>query len=184
MRKINLGSADARAPGWLNCDIVPGPNVDIVGNARYLFLQEKPDVMRASHILEHIPPSETLYVVRVWYDTLKDGAVLIIGVPDFDYAVREYHKNPNRYMCFWKSQFDAMLFKQLYGAFYPYRPDSDNEPYRHQAVFNEDSLKEILQDAGFVDVKRLTISNREENEGFDDAMLRPWSLNMKCTKPS
>ena len=76
-----------------------------------------------------------------------------------------------------------MLFKQLYGAFYAHRSETDNEAFRHQAIFNESSLTELLKDAGFVDMKRLSISNQEENEGFDDAMLRAWSLNMKCKKP-
>ncbi len=183
MRKINLGSADTTTPGWLNCDLLPGPNVDMVANAKYLYAQQKPDVLRASHLLEHVPPSETLYVLRTWYDTLNTGGSLIVGVPDFDYVVREYLTSPERYLCFWKSQFNSMLFKQLYGSFYAHRSESDNEHFRHLAVFNKSSLTELLEDVGFVDVERLRISDSEGNEGFDDAMLLPWSLNMKCRKP-
>ncbi len=155
----------------------------LVANAKYLYMQQKPDVIRASHLLEHVPPSETLYVLRTWYETLKDGGSLIVGVPDFDYVVREYLKSPQRYLCFWKSKFEPMLFKQVYGAFYAHRSDRENEPFRHLAVFNEGSLIELLKDVGFANVKRLRISNPEENEGFDDVMLKPWSLNMKCKKP-
>lgn len=75
-----------------------------------------------------------------------------------------------------------MLFRQLYGAFYAHRAEKGNQPFRHHVVFNEDSLRGILEDVGFVDIKRLSISNLEENEGFNDAMLRPWSLNMQCRK--
>ena len=183
MRKINLGSADTKVAGWLNCDLVPGPNVDMIANAKYLYAQQKPDVIRASHLLEHVPPSETLYVLRTWYDTLKNGGSLIVGVPDFDYVAREYLKSPLRHLCFWQSQFESMLFKQLYGTFYAHRPDSDNEPFRHLAVFNEGSLTELLRDVGFVNVKRLRISTPKGNDGFSDAMLSSWSLNMKCKKP-
>ena len=71
MKRINLGSADTKVDGWLNLDILPGPNVDIVGDVRYLFMQDRPDVLRASHVLEHFPPSEVLYILRTWFDTLK-----------------------------------------------------------------------------------------------------------------
>ena len=113
MKKVNLGSADTRVDGWINYDIVPGDNVDIVGDVRYLFMQNKPDVIRASHLLAHIPPSETLHVLRTWYDTLRDGGVLIVGVPDFDYVVKEYLRDPSSCMCFWRKGFESVLFKQL-----------------------------------------------------------------------
>lgn len=183
MKKINLGSSDTRVEGWLNYDILPGDDVDIIGDVKYLFMRDSPDVIRASHVLEHISPSEVPYVLRTWYDTLKEGGILIIGVPDFDYVVQEYIRNPKSYLYFWKKDFDAMLFKQLYGSFYAHRAERGNQPFRHHVVFNEDSLREILEDIGFVEIERLNISNIEENDGFNDVMLRPWSLNMRCRKP-
>ena len=182
MKKINLGSSDTRVEGWLNYDILPGKAVDIVGDVKYLFMRDRPDVIRASHVLEHISPSEVRYVLETWYYTLKEGGILIIGVPDFDYVVQEYTRNPKSYLCFWRKDFDPMLFRQLYGAFYAHRAEKGNQPFRHHVVFNEDSLRGILEDVGFVDIKRLSISNIEENEGFSDAMLSPWSLNMQCRK--
>ena len=79
MKKLNLGSADTTAEGWINCDVMSGTNVDIVANAKYLYMQDKPEVIRASHVLEHIPPSETLYVLRTWHNGLREGGTLIIG---------------------------------------------------------------------------------------------------------
>lgn len=184
MKKINLGSADTRADGWVNLDATLGPNVDVVGDARYLFMQDKPDVIRASHILEHAAPCETLYVLRNWYETMKNGGRLIIGVPDFDFVLRRLASTPENYLCFWNNSFDPLLFKALYGNFYAHPPKTPNIRFRHFAVFNEYSLSEILGDAGFVDVTRVTISCAEDNEGFDDSMLRPWSLNMTARKPN
>jgi len=182
MKKINLGSSNTKVVGWLNYDILPGNNVDILGDVKYLFIQDLADVIRASHVLEHIPPSEVLYVLRTWHANLANGGTLIIGVPDFDYVVQEYLRNPKSHLCFWKKDFESMLFKQVYGDFYAHRTETFNEPFRHHAVFNEDSLREILEDVGFVDIKRIGMSRIEENEGFNDAMLRPWSLNVKCRK--
>jgi len=183
MKKINLGSSNTRVEGWLNYDILPGDAVDIVGDVKYLFMRDRPAVIRASHVLEHISPSEVPYVLRTWYDTLKEGGILIIGVPDFDYVVQEYIRNPKLYLRFWSKDFDPMLFRQLYGAFYAHRAERGNQPFQHHVVFNEDSLRGILEHVGFVDIIRLSISNIEENDGFNDAMLFPWSLNMRCRKP-
>ena len=44
-------------------------------------------------------------------------------------------------------------------------------------------MTKLLKDVGFVDIQKLSISNIEKNEGFDDAMLRPGSINIKCRKP-
>ena len=184
MKKINLGSADASAEGWINVDIVPGTNVDVVANAKYLFMQEKPDVIRASHVLEHIPPNEAMSVLRTWKETLASGGTLIVGVPDFDYVVEQYVRDPVTHLRFWREGFDRLLFVQLYGPFFAHRTEPDNEPYRHHAVFNGESLKEVLADAGFTEIARFTAASVDENDGFDDAMLNPWSLNMRCVKPS
>ena len=183
MKRINLGAADTDVPGWLSCDIRAGLGVDVVANVKYLFVREKPDVLRASHVFEHVPPSEALYVLRTWHDSLKSGGILILGVPDFDYVVAEYRKDPLVHLCFWRGEFDSMLFKQLYGPFYAHAPEADNDPFRHHAAYSEASLRAILEDAGFADVERLHLSSIEENHGFDDAMLLPWSLNVQCRKP-
>ena len=183
MKKINLGSSDTRVKGWLNYDILPGDAVDIVGDVKYLYMLDKPDAIRASHILEHILPSEVPYVLRTWYETLKEEGILIIGVPDFDYIIQKYIRNPKLYLDFWRKNFNSMLLKNLYGSFYAHRAERGNQPFRHHVVFNEASLRELLEDSGFIDIKRLSISNIEENDGFNDSMIRPWSLNMSCRKP-
>ena len=104
-------------------------------------------------------------------------------MPDFDYAVQRYLEDPTAYLRFWARDFNGLMFTQLYGVFFGHPTEDGNAPFRHHVVFNEDSLKQLLDYVGFVDIQRLKPTSKEENEGFDDSMLRPSSLNIKCRKP-
>ena len=185
MRKLNFGSSSARVEGWLNVDLQPGENVDIVANVKYLYIPwgELVDAIRASHLLEHLYPSEVPWVLRTWFECLKPGGQLIIGVPDFDYVVQRYLEVPKDYLHFWGKNFNGFIFTQLYGVFFGHPTEGGNEPFRHHVVFNEDSLTQLLEHAGFVDIQRCRPASMKENEGFDDSMLRPSSLNIKSRKP-
>ncbi len=63
------------------------------------------------------------------------------------------------------------------------RDDPNNIPFRHQAVFMEESLREILTDAGFINIQRFEPKSVAENHGFNDVMMLPFSLNVECKKP-
>ncbi|NES21433.1 MAG: hypothetical protein F6K41_21515 [Symploca sp. SIO3E6] len=184
MTKINLGSNSTKSEGWLNFDLTSGNGVDLVGDSRYLWFvgEDMPEAIRASHLLEHFPPCEILSILKLWHVALKPGGTLIIGVPDFDYMLREFRKEPMKFLSFWKDH-ERLLFVTLYGSYYPFRDDSNNLPFRHRVIFTEESLTAILTDAGFTNVQRFHPKSVAENHGFDDVMRLPLSLNVKCEKP-
>ncbi len=82
--KLNIG-ARTRAPGWHTLDIVPGPEVDFVGDCRTLagFAEGSVDTIYASHVLEHVRYADELApTLKRWFAVLKPGGTLMISVPD------------------------------------------------------------------------------------------------------
>ena len=82
--KLNIG-ARTRAEGWHTFDIVPGPEVDFVGDCRELsqYAANSVDTIYASHVLEHVRyATELAPTLKRWFLVLKPGGTLMIGVPD------------------------------------------------------------------------------------------------------
>lgn len=185
MNKLNLASHDVRVDGWVNVDAQDFPAVDVRCDVRYLDIREKADVIRASHILEHLWPSETPHVLRNWHEQLKPGGLLFVSVPDFDWVVRYYIEHAESALVWWEPQFDGRVLTEIYGAFFALADDgSASTAYaRHRALFNESSLKSLLESVGFKEITRFDSAQEELMHGFDDAMKLPWSLNMRCCRP-
>ncbi len=180
MIMLNLGSHDVRVEGWLNVDIQNFPAVDIACDIRYLDIRHNADVIRASHVLEHFWPSEIEHVLRNWQDRLKPGALLFIAVPNFDWVVDYYLQHSHNSLVWWESDFDSSVMTQIYGSFFAL-PDNGSAKYaRHRALFNERSLRSLLERVGFKEVSRFGPEEEDLMNGFDDAMRLPWSLNMRC----
>ena len=182
MLKLNLGSHDVRVEGWLNVDIQAFPAVDIQCDVRYLDLRAEADVLRASHVLEHLWPSETQHVLRNWHARVKPGGWLYVSVPDFDWVVSYYLKHSVTSLVWWEQRFDYQVLTEIYGQFFAL-PDNGVTKYaRHRALFNEHSLRSLLESAGFVKPERFDPGEDELMCPFEDAMKLPWSLNMKCVR--
>ena len=82
--KLNIG-ARTRAEGWHTFDIVPGPEVDFVGDCRELaqFAENSLDTIYASHVLEHVRyATELAPTLKRWHFVLKPAGTLMISVPD------------------------------------------------------------------------------------------------------
>ena len=83
--KLHLGCGNKRIEGFMNVDIRPGNNVDIIDNISELNSVDNSSVelIYASHVLEHFGRHEYINVLERWYDLLKKGGKLRLSVPDF-----------------------------------------------------------------------------------------------------
>jgi SAM-dependent methyltransferase len=180
MIKLNLGSHDVRVQGWLNVDIQNFSAVDIACDIRYLDIRTKADVIRASHVSEHFWPCEIEHVLRNWHERLKPEGLLFVSVPDFDWVVDYYLQHSRTSLVWWESDFDSRVMTEIYGAFFALPGNGAAKYARHRALFNERSLRSLLERVGFKEVCRFKPEEEELMHGFDDAMTLPWSLNMRC----
>jgi len=155
MIRLNLGAGDTQIDGFTPVDIKAG------GDVRCLqYADNSVDEVRASHVLEHIPFPETGKVLAEWVRVLKPGGWLRVAVPNLDYILQNCYINGA----------DPMFEGYLMGG----HTDPDDA---HAAVFNEQKLTALLQQAGLEEIQPW----RSE---IQDCASLPVSLNLKGRKPT
>lgn len=91
-RRLNLGCGKRRHPDWVNADLRPAAadvvRVDVRG--RLPFPDQRFDAVYASHVLEHLTPSEARHVLCEIRRVLSTDGVVRIVVPDLEGIVRRY----------------------------------------------------------------------------------------------
>lgn len=79
--KLNLGSGRSKMDGYVNCDSIKYPEVDIVADLRkkWPWPDLSCDTIHMSHILEHFDGQERVHIFNEMYRCLiKGGKALII----------------------------------------------------------------------------------------------------------
>lgn len=134
--KLNIGSRDFRMDGYLNVDIDPSRNPDILADACDLSAvkSESVDEVHASHVLEHIPWPRGFVALSEWTRVLKPGGVLKIAVPDVETICSAVSRGTNHHY----------LMTVLYGA------ERINNKYEaHSFGYTRKMLVDMLNFLGF-----------------------------------
>ena len=170
--KLHVGAFDAVHDGWLNTDVTPHMAVARVpGLARLLrrlgrLSDERWTAHRVGcHVLEHLTPGEAETALRELHRVLRPGGVVRIAVPDLDRVIGDY--DPERP--------DDFLEGMLQGR------ERSTSRHRHWWLYNERSLRDLLERTGFSDVQR-----RAYREGrcpdVERIDSRPESLFMEAVR--
>jgi predicted SAM-dependent methyltransferase len=141
MLKLNLGCWKRDLPGFTNVDICDMPHIQYKRNVDDLscFKDGEAEFIYASHVFEYFNREKGVWVLREWFRVLASGGTLRIAVPDFEKIIWAY----NTYHDIQKT------LGLLYG-----KTVSKHKLIYHKTVYDFDSLKEILETAGFVNVRR------------------------------
>jgi predicted SAM-dependent methyltransferase len=167
--KLNLGCFNKQLPGFINIDIRPECNPDIVDNAFTLEKIEDNSVslIYVCHMLEHLDYKESKQALQVWYRKLKRTGILRLAVPNLEKACSLYlltrDKNLVKSM-FWGSQ----------------RHDFD----QHKNGWSYDELYQDLVDVGFLAIREWNWQDIEPNKYCDDYSQSYWPDMLKKYKLS
>lgn len=150
--KLHLGSGKRRIPGFINVDIDPANEPDVVADCRRLptFDYDSANVIYACHVLEHVGRHEIHGTLLRWKEVLKPGGVLRLAVPDLGEVMYRYSVDENL----------TELLGFLYGG-------QRNEHDYHKMGWDFRSLKADLEDVGFKDVRRYD-RDKTEHADVDD----------------
>ncbi len=170
---IHLGCGDQNDPRYINVDSIPFRHAHYVHDVTELpmFRDNFADLVYASHTLEHISYKYSLETVQEWHRVLKPGGTLRIGVPDFDKIISIYNSE--------KHNMERIEGPLMGGQNYKYN--------FHYAMFNQAHLTNVLEKAGFKDV-RVWDPKTAEYYTFTDWASKllydtyPLSLNLEATK--
>jgi SAM-dependent methyltransferase len=164
MKKLNLGCADWKLPGWDNIDL---PQVDL-GVFPWPWVDNSIDEILASHILEHFTRADGKRFLAECWNILRPGGALYIAVPDLDKFIE----------CHLSGDFAPLGgyrwtdLNHLMGG-----DKSDLRPeWRHKYMYSFDSLSFALLQLDF------ELITRRGMEEFDNPAYKAISLYMSAIK--
>lgn len=151
--KLNLGCYDRKIHGWINVDIRPEVEPDVVDDAFKLekFEKNSVDIIYCSHMLEHLTFTEARMALVRWYDLLKEGGILRLAVPDMEAVFAHYF--------YWKRL--PLLHSSLWGS-------QRHEFDYHKSGWDYETLKDKLEDVGFDNIHRWHPEYTEPHNYIDD----------------
>lgn len=156
--KLHLGCGERYTPGFIHIDLDNFSHIDHRREISDLsiFADETVDLIYCSHALEYLDRSEAQRALREWHRVLKKGGVLRLAVPDFQALVDVYltYKNLD------------LIHGPLYGRMVINRPEGDTVIY-HKTCYDFETLARVLQECGFVDVRRYDW-RKTEHKDYDD----------------
>jgi predicted SAM-dependent methyltransferase len=138
--KLHLGCGPKYIKGWHHVDALKFDHVDTVGPVDKLpFGDGEAEIIYASHVLEHFGRHKCIEVLTEWYRVLRPGGILRLAVPNFEVACALY-LNSNAIN-------KLELIKGLVCG------GQKDEYDFHGNIFDFDSLKNLLVEAGFKKVQ-------------------------------
>lgn len=170
MTRLHFGSFNCPLDGWLNTDVTPHLYVARVPGLAWLmhklgkmsderFEEHRQGIFRktrylnvtkpwgypagsfeaisSSHVLEHLPLQGAKICLAESYRCLRQGGVLRISVPDLDVYIRNFVQD-----------------RSLDWAINLFEANELSEKNMHHFMYNFESLRTLLQSAGFSQVIR------------------------------
>jgi predicted SAM-dependent methyltransferase len=158
--RLHLGCGPLALAGWLNIDNQPYPGVDRVLDATEGLPFEGVEFIFAEHFIEHLPLDDASALMSECRRVLRDDGVLRLSTPNLDWVWATHYK---REMTTEEATLACFAINRAFRG------------WGHQFLYNETTLRALLLDAGFGDVRRCTYgeSEREELRGLERHEWQP-----------
>lgn len=153
--KLHLGAYKRRLHDFINIDIRPETNPDLVDDAFKLekIRNESCSLIYSSHVLEHNTRQSARKALQRWFEVLKPGGICRVSVPDIGKCCKHYvlYENLRLLQCFfWGSQNDG------------------NDVDWHLVGWDKKTLTEDLESVGFDSVEEWSWEYTDPHFYIDD----------------
>lgn len=190
--KLHLGSGSNILKGWLNTDFAkPNQTIFMDVTEKFPFQDNTFEIIMAEHLIEHISYKDGKFMLEESFRTLKRGGVLRIGTPDIAKYIDLYKKDLTsiemktikQITDWWISTgfFKAKEYvpkKDTYNPVFVINDIFNN--YEHRFIYDFQTLKEIVADAGFVNIKRC-IAGKSEFHNLTDVETHITEVDINVT---
>jgi predicted SAM-dependent methyltransferase len=154
MLKLNLGCWTRNfGPEWKHIDGGDYPHLDSHDIVNLPYEDNTVDLIYASHVFEYFDREEGLEVLNKWFSKLKPGGILRIAVPDFGIMAKLYAEG--KYPL---QKFLGPIFGKM---------GMGSETIYHKTTYDFESLKNLLEKVGFLEVNNYDWRNTEHGH-IDD----------------
>jgi len=148
LKKLEIGSGNKPTPDYLHFDIRSDIGADVVGDAKALpFKDEEFDEVFSRFFLEHLPRKEARVALKEMFRVLKSKGRIEIIVPNIAYFFKLFLEETG--------QKKEWALNKIYG-FENYKED------HHYFGYDEETLTKSLEEAGFVNIKKIQAKEVEE----------------------
>jgi predicted SAM-dependent methyltransferase len=139
---LHVGCGKRHIPGFVHVDQVAFPHVDHVCDIRNLdmFADGSASLLYACQVIEYFDREEVPRVLREWRRVLAPGGVLRLSVPDFAVMTRLYTA--------------GLPLEWFLGTLYGKIPNGTEGFIYHRTTYDEASLRNVLEAAGFDAIER------------------------------
>ena len=180
--KLHLGCGKRYLEGYIHVDIAEFEHIDYQLPIDDLsnFKDNTVEEIYASHVLEYFDRNDVIHVLTEWKRVLKPSGILRLAVPNFPKLVEVYQSSKDL----------SSILGPLYGKW-----DIGNQEFiYHKTVYDENSLKNVLEEVGFKNIKIWDWQEFfKEQKDFDDHSQAYYphmqkesgihvSLNLQCEK--
>jgi len=159
-RRIEIGAGPYPTPGHVHVDIDrDAQHLEALAQADALpFPDGWATELLAIHILEHVPPPRLRATLREWHRVLEPAGLLRVHVPDSAALMRLWlaARGPERWAL------NAGI-TGVYGSKDVRGPDEFPELADHQTLFDADLLRDVLAEAGFVEIDERTLQETDRH---------------------
>lgn len=144
--KLHLGCFNKKIHGFVNVDIRPDVEPDVIDNIFTLekFKNNSVNLIYACHVLEHLDRKESKLALKRWFDILKPNGLVRIAVPDIEKVFKHY---------LYYEDF-KFLYSFLWGS-----QKHEFDYHKHGWTFQ--TMKEDLEDVGFQNVQKYNWKDTE-----------------------
>ena len=149
--RLHLGCNKLRRDGWINVDVRPEVNPDIVTSAHELpmFDANSVDVIEACHLLEHMPLHQAKEALREWARVLKTDGELLLELPNLDACLDILGADRD----------EANRDLAMMGLFgWPKGVALHGDAFAHHWGWSPRSLTQELEQFGFHSIERLPLT--------------------------
>ena len=150
--RVQLGSGGQPKPGWVNVDLF-NPDADVALDLRenLPFPDNSIAFIYSEHLFEHLAyPTDARHLLHESWRVLTPGGRLSLVVPHFGEALHAYVRGDTEF--FAPDRLRSYLMHEhptpMHHVNYWFRQDG-----LHQYAYDEETLGQVLRDAGFVDVR-------------------------------
>jgi len=156
--RLNLGCGCAYIPGYVNIDVSDRAVADTIGDVTDLpYEPNSVDAIEASQLIEHFDLVHCRYLLAEWFRVLVPGGTLGFETPDLAKTLKKLTSS--------KTKDKVATLQWLYGI--------DSPGLQHKSGFTFEVIKDLLEETGFIDIKRQKSTTHTYAPG----------MRVECRKP-